>query len=109
LSNKDGLVRLDIRPHTNHEFDILPHVLFLSELEWDPTVLDHQYHDSLEWGDEAASTHGTLHNSCYDEFGQYFQQVLVNHLSYFSRQDGTAVDYNIDHCVLTAHQSTINT
>jgi hypothetical protein len=77
-------------------------------MEWDPTVLDHQYHDSSVWGDDAASVHGTLHNSRYDEFGQYRQRVLVNHLSYFSRQDGTTLDDNIDQCVLTEHQSTLD-
>jgi hypothetical protein len=110
LTIKDGLSRLDIRPRTDHEFDTLPHVFLTSELEWDPTVLDHQYHDSSEWGDEAASAPGTstLHNSRYDEFGQYRQRVLVNHLLYFSRQDGTTLDDNIDQCILTAHQSTLD-
>jgi hypothetical protein len=88
------------------EFDTLPHVFLTSEMEWDHTVLDHQYHDSSEWGDEGASAHGTLRNSRHDEFGQYRQRVLVNHLSYFSCQDGTTLDDNIDQCVLTAHQST---
>jgi hypothetical protein len=73
-------------------------------MEWDPIVLDHQYHDSSEWGDDAASAHGTLHNLRYDEFGR----VLVNHLSYFSRQDGTTWDDNTDQCILTAHQSTLD-
>jgi hypothetical protein len=89
LTIKDGLMRLDIRPHTDHEFDTLPHVILTSEMEWDPTVLDHQYHDSSEWGDTSLSSTGVLNNVRYDEFGKYRQQVLVNHLSYFSRQDGT--------------------
>jgi hypothetical protein len=80
LAIKDGLARLDIRPHTDHEFDTLPHVSLTSELEWDPTILDHQYHDSSEWGDDAASAHGTLHNSRYNEFGHCRQRALVNHL-----------------------------
>jgi hypothetical protein len=106
LAIKDGLARLDIRPHTDHEFDTLPHVFLTSEKEWDPTVLDNQYHDTSEWGDTSLSSSGTLNNARYDEFGQYCQRVLVNHLSYFSRQDGTTLDDNIDQCVLNAHQST---
>jgi hypothetical protein len=31
---KDGLARLDICPHTNQEFDTLPHVFLTSEMEW---------------------------------------------------------------------------
>jgi hypothetical protein len=33
LSIKDGLARLDIRPHTDHDFDTLPHVFVTSKLE----------------------------------------------------------------------------
>jgi hypothetical protein len=108
LTIKDGLMRLDIRPHTDHVFDTLPHVFLTSEMEWDPTALDHQYHDSSEWGDTSVSSTGTLNNARYDEFGKYCQRVLVNHLSYFSRQDGTTVDDHIDQCVLTAHLFTTN-
>jgi hypothetical protein len=74
--------------------------------EWDPTVLDHQYQDSSEWGDTSLSSAGTLNNARYVEFWQYCQRVLVNNLSYFSRQDGTALDDHFDQCVLIAHQST---
>jgi hypothetical protein len=49
LTIKDGLARLDINPHTKHEFETLPHVFLTLEMEWDPTVLDNQYHDSSEW------------------------------------------------------------
>jgi hypothetical protein len=106
LTIKDGLTRLDIRPHTDHEFDTLPHVFLTSEMEWDPTVLDHEYHDVSEWGDDVASDAGTLHQSRYDEFGQYRQRVLVNHHLYFTRHDGTTFDDCIDQCVFIAHQST---
>jgi hypothetical protein len=70
LTIKDGLARLDICPHTDHEFDTLAHVFLTLEMEWDPTVLDHQYHDSSEWGDTSPSSTGTLNNARYDEFGK---------------------------------------
>jgi hypothetical protein len=42
--------RLDIRRHTDQEFDYLPHAFLTSVLEWDPTVIDddnidHQHQD----------------------------------------------------------------
>ena len=40
---KDELTRLDIRPHTDQEYDTLPHVFLTSKLEWDPTVFDHAF------------------------------------------------------------------
>ena len=105
LTIKDGLARLDIRPHSDHEFDSLPHVFLTSEMEWDPTVFDHKFNDVSEWGDAAVSAQGTLNNSQYDEFGQYRHRVLVNHHAYFSRHDGMALDDTIDQCVFIAHHA----
>jgi hypothetical protein len=108
LTIKDGLACLDICPHTDHEFDTFLHVFLTLEMERDPTVLDHQYHDSSEGGDTSLSSTGTLNNAHYDEFGQYCQRILANHVSYFSQQDGPTLDDHIDQCVLTAHQYTPN-
>jgi hypothetical protein len=47
LSIQDGLTRLNIRPNTDQEFDILP----TSELEWDPCVLDHIFKEDEQWGE----------------------------------------------------------
>jgi hypothetical protein len=41
LHIRDVLARLNIRPHTDEEFNTLPHVFQTSELEWDPAALDH--------------------------------------------------------------------
>jgi hypothetical protein len=38
LTIKDGLARLGIRPHTDHEYESLPYVFH-------PTVLDHEFTD----------------------------------------------------------------
>jgi hypothetical protein len=43
LSIQDGLTRLNIRPYTDQEFDTLPHLILTSELECDPSVLDHTF------------------------------------------------------------------
>jgi hypothetical protein len=87
---KDGLARLDIRPHTDHEFDTLPHVLLTSELEWDPTVLDDDnidlQHPEIDF----------LTNKSFDEYGHFHHRVNVQHLLYFHRQDGYEVDQVMD-------------
>jgi hypothetical protein len=43
LSIQDGLTCLKIRPYTDPEFDTSPHVIMMSELKWDPSVLDHKF------------------------------------------------------------------
>jgi hypothetical protein len=78
LINKDGLARLDIRPHTDHEYDTLPHVFLPSEVEWDPTVMDHEFTDESQWGDDNPETVDLISASAYDEFGQYRHHVKVN-------------------------------
>jgi hypothetical protein len=76
------LARLDIRPHTDNEFETLPHVHLTSELEWDPSELDHTFQDSSEWGDATIVSTGTLVDNHFDEFGQYRRRVLVNRISH---------------------------
>jgi hypothetical protein len=51
LSVQDGLTRLKIRPYTDREFETLPHVILTSELEWDPSVLEHKFKEDEQWGD----------------------------------------------------------
>ena len=101
---KDGLTRLDIRPHTDREFDTLPHVFLTSELDWDPTVLDHAFDNESQWIEPDG--HTDLHpNPLFDEFGNYRHRVSVQYLSYFTRQDGKLPEDLIDQCVLHSHQS----
>jgi hypothetical protein len=43
LTIKDGLTRLSIRPYTDKEWEDLPHVNLTSQVEWYPSVLDHDF------------------------------------------------------------------
>jgi hypothetical protein len=83
LSIKDGLARLQIRPYTDHEWDTLPHVIVTSELEWDPSVLDHDFKPHLQWGAIPVI------DDRFDQFGDYNHRVVVQHLSYFQRHSST--------------------
>jgi hypothetical protein len=51
LNIKDGLTHLSIDPNTDHKWDNLPHVIRTSELEWDPSVLDHYVREDEQWGE----------------------------------------------------------
>jgi hypothetical protein len=76
LTIKDSLVLLDIRPHTDNEFEALPHVHLTSELEWDPSAPYHPFQDASKWGNVTITTPGTLADSHFDEFGQYCRCFL---------------------------------
>jgi hypothetical protein len=75
---RDGLARLDIRPHTDHEYETLPHVFLTSEVEWDPTVLDHEFTDESQWGEDNPAIVDLISASAYDEFGLYGHRFEVN-------------------------------
>jgi hypothetical protein len=80
LSIKDGLASLSIRPYTDHEWDNLPHVILTSELEWDPSVLDHNFKDNEQWGKVPEL------DSSFDDYGDYKHHVVVQNQAYFHRQ-----------------------
>jgi hypothetical protein len=101
LNIKDGLARLSIRPYTDHEWDNLPHVILTSEIEWDPSVLDHDMKEDEQWGEVPEL------ESSFDEFGDYKHRIIVQHLAYFQRQDGDLLDDVIDQCVLDAQTSQV--
>ena len=105
LTIKDGLARLDIRPHTNIEFDTLPHVHLTSELEWDPSALDHTFQDASEWGDTTIVPRCTLNDSRFDEFGQYCRRVMVHSLSHIHSCAEPSPDERLDQCIFHAHVS----
>jgi hypothetical protein len=43
LNIKDGLARLQIRTYKDHECDTLAQIILTSELEWDSSVLYHDF------------------------------------------------------------------
>ncbi len=51
LDIKGGQSYISNRPYTVEEWETLPHVIWTSDEEWDPTVLDHTIKDNDEWYD----------------------------------------------------------
>jgi hypothetical protein len=96
----NGITRLTIRPYTDQEFDTLPHIILTSELEWDPSVLDHIFKEDEQWGE--APTFKTQ----FDEVGDYTHRVILHHNTYFERQDGTTNNDIIDQCIYATNMST---
>jgi hypothetical protein len=70
-------------------------------LEWDLSVLDHDFKEDEQWGEVPEM------DSSFDEVGDYKHRVIVQHLAYFHRQDGNLIDDVIDQCVLDAQTSQV--
>ena len=47
----DGLAYISMHPFTQHEWDTLPHVMWTSDVEWDPKIFDHSITDDEKWFD----------------------------------------------------------
>jgi hypothetical protein len=77
----------------------LPHVIFTSELEWDPSVLDHEFKEEEQWG-EAPTI-----NTQFDEVSDYKLHIILHHTFYFQHQDGTTTDDTIDQCIYATDMS----
>jgi hypothetical protein len=77
----------------------LPHVILTSELEWDPSVLDHEFKEDEQWA-EAPTI-----NTQFDEVGDYKHRVVLHHNSYFECQDCTTANDIIDQCIYATHMS----
>jgi hypothetical protein len=71
-----GLPYITMRPFTDEEFEELPHILWMSEDNWDPTSLDSVISDDPNWYEAEPSP--PLPNPMYDEYGEFRGRVLIN-------------------------------
>jgi hypothetical protein len=97
LSVHSGPTRLTICPYNDQEFETLPHVTLTSELEWDPSALDHEVKE-----DESGGESPTIPSS-FDEVGDFKQLVSLKHQSYFTCQDGYSHNDVIKQCIFATH------
>jgi hypothetical protein len=65
LNVKDGLSHLSIYSYTEYEWDNVPMSSSPSELEWDPSVLNHAFKEDDQWGEVPEL------ESSFDEIGDY--------------------------------------
>jgi hypothetical protein len=63
-------------PFTDKEFEELPHVLWMSEDDWDPTSLDSVIFDDPNW--YKAEPSPPLPDPMYYEYGEFCGRVLIN-------------------------------
>ena len=91
---KRGLPYIKMRPFTDKELDELPHVIWTSENNWDPTSLDSVISDDPNWYESEPSP--PLPDTMYDEYGEFRGRVLINvhewQANYFDALDKTPDD-----------------
>jgi hypothetical protein len=73
---RHGLPYITMLPFTDEEFEELPHVLWMSEDDWDPASLDSVISDDPNWYEAEPSP--SLPDPIYDEYGEFRGRVLIN-------------------------------
>jgi hypothetical protein len=82
-----GLPYITMCPFTDEEFEELPHVVWTSEDDWDPTSLDSVISNDPNWYEAESST--PLPDPMYDEYGEFRGRVLINQREWqISRRPG---------------------
>ena len=69
LQITNGLPYLNVRPFTDHEFKVLPHVLLTSPAPWDPTCVDTRVNER-DWCSKHAKAPSLPPNEYQDEYGE---------------------------------------
>ena len=65
-----------MRPYTDDEWDTLPHVIWTSDNDWDPSILNYNLDDNDEW---FSSTNDLTHSfdKRFNDVGDYQKCVVV--------------------------------
>lgn len=104
LNIKNGLPYVSMRPYTDDEWEELPHVVWTSDVEWNPSVLDHEIEDEDEWYDAITDMQEGIIQSPFDEFGNYRKREVDLH--FFDAEQPPTIDDVIDHAVFAgAHET----
>jgi hypothetical protein len=66
LDIKSGLPYVKMRPYTDQEWEMLPHVVLTGDGDWNPSVLDHDLIDDELWFDAVSDFPDALDGSPFD-------------------------------------------
>jgi hypothetical protein len=95
-----GLPYITMCPFTDEEFEELPHVLWMSEDNWDPASLDSVISNDPNWYETEPSPPSP--DPMYDEYGEFRGRVLINQhewqVHYFDALDTKPSPANDESC-----------
>jgi hypothetical protein len=74
INIRRGLPYIDMCPHTDQEWEELPHVLLTEDTNWDPTHMDHEQGDDPAWYEQQDDP--PLLNSDFDFCGDYHHHIV---------------------------------
>ena len=75
----NGLPCMKMEPHSDQEWNDLPHVILTAGDQWDPRVLDHSLTEQEDWYNIIKQLDGGLLKTPFDEFGNYRKRQVPTH------------------------------
>ena len=97
----NGLPCLKMRPPTDKELEILPHVMITKDADWDPSVLDSDPEgEDEQWWDAAEDLEDHPYHNLFDDYGNYRKRVIAQHCEALVCPNIDPMDNLIDSCTL---------
>ena len=95
-----GLPYVNLRPYTDKEWNILTHIIIISNITWDLTILDNIISEDERWFD-AVSDHVEDISPLFDIYGDYSQRHEVHnvYLNRYNLGDGNNPINEIPHII----------
>ena len=75
---KNGLAYVQMCPYSQNEWDTLPHVIWTSNSQWNPTIFDHSASDDQHCFGAIQDVNKDTTNHNFDLYGNYTGRVHVN-------------------------------
>ena len=91
-----GLVRLKMRPFTDHEFETLLHVVLTNDDHWDPTVVDFDPRGDPSWYNVVSEEDPAPALMRFDSIGDYRHRVALSMTTSYVESATDARDFSID-------------
>ena len=88
LHVRDGLHYMDMRPPTPHELETLPHVFLTDDSQWNPSILDDEFHDTNDLPtDPAILSRRDSRDPCINDTGSINHIRQIDALHFFDSFD----------------------
>ena len=105
LDIQDGLLYMPLCTPTNNELDTLLSIILISNMEWDPCVVDNLKSNTPDWVFKIKEPPIPVVDSPFDEYGDY-HNIIVAKYHFISQelenlQEISGINNTINHCVLT--------
>jgi hypothetical protein len=87
LSIRNGLPFMDMTPPTDNELDSYPHVMFTSDLPWDPQILDDEFKATDIVIGEDDNIEAAYHHASLNDYGEIISYASNRHTVQPKQQD----------------------